>query len=100
MTDPATARASASFTPLPALPAAVVGLFVTDFFPPIGTALGIVAALVALLVFFRPSGPRWLAWLLVGFVVGVVAVYALALSQSYGSAPASGSGESTATPVR
>lgn len=98
MAEGAVARRSSSLMPL--LAAAVVGLFVTDFFPVVGTATGIAAAVAALIVFFRPSAPSWLAWLLVGFAAGVVLLYALALFNTFTSSPANGSGSSAAIPRR
>jgi hypothetical protein len=75
------------------LPGAVFGLFLTDFFPPIGTAVGVLALLAAAALFFL-RGPRWLLWLLVGVVVGTLILWALALNAMANPTPpdASGSG--------
>nr|WP_300142567.1 hypothetical protein [Propionicimonas sp.] len=77
------------------LPGAVFGLLLTDFFPPIGTTVGVVALLAAAAVFFL-RGPRWLLWLLVGVVVGTLILWALALNAMSNPTPSEASGSGSA----
>jgi cell division protein FtsW (lipid II flippase) len=77
------------------LPGALFGLFLTDFFPPIGTTVGVLALVAAAAVFFL-RGPRWLLWLLVGVVVGTLILWALALNAMANPTPSEASGSGSA----
>lgn len=100
MTEAPDATKPSSLTPLLALPTAIVGLFATDFFPLIGTALGILAVVAAVLVFIRLPARRWVAWLLAGFAIGTLILWALALNNMHNPGAPSGSGSGIATPLR
>jgi hypothetical protein len=81
-----------------ALPSFFVGLMLTDLRPTLGLWLGIAAALAAVLSLIWSRMPRWLAWLALGFALGVVGLYLLAWVQMMNPTPSSGSGSGSASP--
>lgn len=98
MTPTAVPRHTSYLGSLLVIPSAVVGLFLTDFFPFIGTTIGVIAAIVAVLIFVTRRSPRWPAWLLLGFPVGTIIFWLLVLNLMLNPTPGTGSGFGTATP--
>lgn len=68
------------------------GLFLTQFVPMVGLALGIAAAIAAVVLFLVKKMPRWTAWLMAGLAIGVTIYYVLALFWILNPTPGSGSG--------
>ena len=97
MTSPAITGRRPRLNGLLAVIGAFCGLILTQFLPMIGLALGIAAAVAAVLLFLVKRVPRWAAWLLVGVAIGVAIYYLLALVWILNPAPASGSGSSGPT---
>ncbi len=93
------AEGSGRWTAWPAAPGFLIGLVLTDVLPVWGTAVGGVALVGAALA-LTLHGPRWLVWLLGGVVLGVVALWALALVNTVNPGMASGSGSGSAAAVR
>lgn len=93
------AESSGRWTSWLAAPGFLIGLVLTDVLPIWGTAAGGVALVGAALA-LALHGPRWLVWLLGGVVLGVVALWALALVNllNPGTASASGSGSASGHP--
>lgn len=70
------------------------GIGLTAFRPMIGLELGIVALIAAVALFLLRGLPRWTAWLVAGFAIGVAGYYLLGLFSLLNPIPGSNSGGS------